>query len=219
MKHGKVRWRVALAGTRQAVPGMAGYTAGIDQAAETELLDAGEATLDASGSLGIDVPLSGELADGRRSLAVTATVLDFDSRAATRRGRVVDDAEVPGGHLGRARSDPRPRAGEPERGGGGPRDGKPVQAGELTVAVLRRAHTHISKRNEEGDFYDAAQPVMIRAFEWKTKLAAGIAPIHMEPSGAGSYALEVAYRAPDGTTYRSSRAFRMRWDYDYEGED
>lgn len=219
VKHGRVRWRVALTGTRESVPGAAGYTAGIDQSVETELLDAGEATLDSAGQLAIDVPLSAELADGRRAMSISATVLDFDTRAATGEGAW---SSPPKFLVGIANEPATIRDREPvdltavvvERA-----TGKPVRTGELTVAVLRRAHTHVSKRNEEGDFYDAAQPVMIRAFEWTTTLKDGVAPIHLEPSGAGEYALEVGYRAPDGTTYHSSRSFKMSWDYDYEGGD
>lgn len=218
VKHGKVRWRVALTGTRAAVPGAPGYTAGVDQAEETELLDAGEATLDAAGQLGIDVPLSGELADGRRAIAITATVLDFDSRAATGEGAW----STPPKYVVGISDEPRQiRDREPvdltavvvDRA-----TGKRVETGTLKVAVLRRAHTHVAKRNEDGDFYDAPQHVMVRAFEWTVNLKDGIAPVHLEPSGAGQYALEIGYTAPDGTTFHSSRNFKMDWSYDYEGD-
>ena len=218
VKHGKVRWRVALTGAKSGVPGQPGYTAGIDQSEETELLDAGEATLDASGQLGIDIPVSAELADGRRAVSITATVLDFDSRASTGEGAwstppryVVGISDEP--HHIQDREPIDLTAVVVDRV-----TGKRVEAGELTVAVLRRAHTHVAKRNEDGDFYDAPQPVNIRAFEWKTALKDGVAPVHMEPSGAGEYAIEVGFKAPDGVTYHSSRAFRMDWYYDYEGD-
>jgi uncharacterized protein YfaS (alpha-2-macroglobulin family) len=218
VKHGKVRWRVALAGAKHAVPGTRGYSAGTDGDDEQELLDSGEATLDAAGSLGIDIPVSPEVADGRRSLILTATVLDFDARAATGEGRhkvapkwLVGISDDPTTVDGREPVDLTALV-------VGREGGQKVQAGDLEVVVFRKAHTHVQKRNQEGDFYDAPHPVMIRAFEFSAKLKDGIAPIKFDSGGAGTYVLEVGYRAPDGQVYRSSRTFKTNWytgEYDY----
>ncbi|MFW6122940.1 MAG: MG2 domain-containing protein, partial [Thermodesulfobacteriota bacterium] len=83
VKHGQVRWRIYQAPTDYKIQGFDTYSFGYAADDKGALIESGQAILDEQGQTAVEFPLDRYLLAGRQGISVTATVVDFDGRAAS----------------------------------------------------------------------------------------------------------------------------------------
>ncbi|MBI4861770.1 MAG: hypothetical protein HY815_16150 [Candidatus Riflebacteria bacterium] len=251
VKHGRVRWQLFLDKTSFPLSSVKGYSAGTDLGSGAagqhrsrrrggyaagsdlsgestgELIESGETVLGEDGALDLEIPKSGEVARGQRSLSIVAWIVDFDGRVATGNGNY---AAEPDFLVGLAEHPTDLEVGETvdlaavvvERA-----SGKTVSSGEVTAELLGLRDTSVLKRNEEGDFFWEWNRVMVRLSEAKVPIRDGAAAIRWPLSDGGKYQVRVSFTAPDGTVYSSTTTYNSQWkdssgdwtDYRWEASD
>ncbi len=82
VKNGQVRWKIFHGPTNYNVKEIGDFVFG-NLAEEKFLLESSESILDDNGSLSLSFPIDPKVRQGKRSLVVVATTIDFDGRVAT----------------------------------------------------------------------------------------------------------------------------------------
>ncbi len=219
VKDGRVRWRINRAQTEQSVAGWEAWKFGnpMGDNEQGELLESGESVLDAKGELTIEFPLDRELAAGEKGLLVSATVVDFDGRAATEKKLYQADPPVLVGLKA-------PPAGQVRMGEEQAvevavldRAGKPVRTGKVTVETQRQDHNWIQKRNAEGDLYWTYELVWRRMGSASLPLREGRGSFTYLLPWWGDFRVVFTWQDEGGRTASSSLRHQLDYDYDEEG--
>lgn len=211
VKHGKMRWKLSLAGTKRPLEWPQGYVAGSDLPGDPELMESGEAVLDEKGGAVLKVPLSQAVLDGRRSLEMSAVVLDFDGRVASGSGSwsklppyLVGIAQHPTSLDEGAEYTLKAVVVDSQ-------SGKAVPDGELAVEMLEERWVSIQKRNDEGDWFWSYEPVMTRSLATKAAIANGEASVDLDFTRGGKQQVAVIYRHADGREFRTVTTFSISY--------
>ena len=219
VKNGRVRWQLSYGASAHAVEGYEDYLFGYEtsEGEETVPLESGESFLDADGKLSLEFPVSREVLTGERGLAVSATVLDFDAKAASTSrtwqapsayqvGILAHPKRIESGaeqHLQAILLD---------------KEGGKVKSGTLSVEVLRRSWSYYRKRNLAGNEYWVSEQLWKRTHGTEVPLKDGAALFDVTFDWGGEYLVRFTHRADDGSLYSSSTYFNVDWgSWDDEG--
>uniref|UniRef100_A0A7C5ALP2 Alpha-2-macroglobulin family protein n=1 Tax=Desulfobacca acetoxidans TaxID=60893 RepID=A0A7C5ALP2_9BACT len=213
VKHGQVRWKIRQAPTQYQVQGYDnftfGYTSGRDK---SELLESGQTILDEHGKAVVEFPLDRHMLAGRQGLSVTATVLDFDGRAAS----ASKDFQVdPDFLVGISRHKGRFLSGEKHdlQIVLVDRQGKKVKEGNIQAEVLERSYSYVAKRNEKGELYWDHEDIWSRVFSTTLTLKQGQAAFPFDCGVGGHYLLAFTYTDPQGRSFSSATLVKVQWEY------
>ncbi len=212
VKNGKVRWKIAYAPTSFRPNGYREFTFGSAVERQADILESGETVLDGKGKAVVALPLSAEVLSGSFAVEMTATVVDFDGRAASGTGAYQEDPPVLVGISSH----------DAEAGTGDShmlkivvldRNGRQVERGRVTAFVLRKQYVYTRKRNEQGHIYWQGENVFRKQATAPLALKDGQAQFEFDFQLGGEYLLKFAYQAPDGREYSSSTQYTVRGPY------
>ena len=218
VKHGQVRWRIQQAPTDYRVPGFDAYAFGYPSDAKASrseaniLIESGQAILDDQGKATVEFPLDRHLLAGREGILVTATVVDFDGRAASTSKTFQVEPEY---LVGISRHQDKFQLGEEHELTVVVVDkqGKKVSQGNLKAEVLERSWSYTAKRNEQGDVYWEDEPSWRRSFASDLTLKNGEAPFRFDCGSPGRYLLAFTYTDPQGKSISSATFVESQWQY------
>jgi len=220
VKHGQVRWRIQQSPTNYQVKGFDTYAFGYPSDSEGRrygsqgniLIESGQAILDEQGKTTVEFPLDRHILAGREGLSVTATVVDFDGRAAStsKTFQVEPDFLV-----GISRHQDKFQLGEEHELNVVvvDKEGKKVSQGKLRAEVLERSWSYTAKRNEQGDVYWEDEPSWRRSFASDLTLKDGQAPFLFDCASPGRYLLAFTYTDPQGQSFTSATFVQSQWQY------
>ncbi len=233
VKHGKVRWKLYHARTRHEVKGFEAYDFGYPSERDAEdsrgyrrprrdepepdLLETGESMLDENGRLVLEFPVDREVASGKLAYEVSATVLDFDARAAAARKLY---AAKPGYCVGVGRHPAQVNEGEQAVipvvvvDGSGDR----VGGGKVDVDVLQLRGLYVRKRNEQGHAFWVYQETWKKAYAGSIDLEDGEALFTASFAWWGKYLVTFTYRDGEGKAYTAGTVLETGGGR-YEGEE
>lgn len=212
VKHGQVRWKIHQSRTNYRVPGYDGYSFGYEGKEMGDLIESGQAILDEQGKTVVEFPLDRNLVAGRQGLAVVATVVDFDGRAATSTKDFQTDPNI---LVGISQHPDKIRIGEPQ-------DlklvvvdpqGRKVSQGRLRVEVLQKSWAYVAKRNERGDLYWDDETTWRKSLASDLPLKQGEAVFRFDCAQSGRYLLAFTYTDAKGRSFASSTRYRVAWEY------
>jgi len=214
VKNGQVRWKISRSKTSFPVADRPGFVFGCQEGRREELIEAGQTLLDEQGRAEILFPLEEAVLIGRQGLLVTATVLDFDGRAASTSQTFQVEPEV---LLGLSPPAGPVRVGEELRIRVlALRQGKPLKEAELTAEILLEGWSYVAKRNEEGDLYFDEQPVWRRAGSQRLRLTRGEALFSASLAQGGQHLVSVSYRDQAGRTFAAALPVSVEWGFEEE---
>ena len=212
VKHGQVRWKIYQSRTDYKVPGYDGYTFGCEGKEQGDLIESGQAILDEKGKTMVEFPLDKNLVSGRQGLLVSATVVDFDGRAATstKQFQVEPDFLV-----GISHHPEKIQLGEPQdlKLVVVDRQGRKVGQGKLKVEVLQRSWTYVAKRNDQGDLFWDDAIIWRKALATELPLKRGETAFRFDCGEGGRYILAFTFTDDKGRTFMSSTPYRVAWPY------
>ena len=212
VKHGQVRWRIQQAPTSYPVQGFDGYTFGYAADDKGILIESGQAILDELGKTVVEFPLDRHLLAGRQGISVTATVVDFDGRAASTSKVFQVDPDF---RVGISRHQDKFRMGEEydlklvvlDK------QGKKVSQGQLKAEVLERSWSYVAKRNEQGDVFWEDESSWRKAYAGDLPIKDGQASFRFDCANPGRYLLAFSYTDPQGKSYSSATLVKTDWEY------
>jgi uncharacterized protein YfaS (alpha-2-macroglobulin family) len=212
VKHGQVRWKIYQSRTDYKVPAFEAYTFGCEGKERGDLIESGQAILDAKGKTVVEFPLDKALVTGRQGLSVVATVVDFDGRAATTTRQFQADPEF---LVGISRHPEKIQMGEPQdlKIVVVDRQGRKVDRGALRVEVLERSWTYVAKRNDQGDLYWDDAIVWRKALASDLPLRGGEGAFRFDCGDGGRYRLAFTFTDDKGRTFMSSTFYKVAWEY------
>ncbi len=212
VKHGRVRWQVRAAGTDYTLSGFDDYTFGSPSPGQGEVLESGESILDERGRLEVDFPLEASVIQGRRGLEVSATVVDFDGRAAFGRQTYQARPEI---LIGLARHPKEIKAGQGQSLDviAVKADGERIYAGVIQAEVLQESGVYVRKRNEAGDVYWNYETVWRRVFAADLPIKWGRATFEFDFAWGGHYCLSFTFRDEEGWAFSSATDYLITGDF------
>ncbi len=217
VKNGQVRWKIHQTKTSYQVPGQEGFTFGTAGEEKGELLEGGQAVLDAKGRVEVEFPLDRQVLTGQQGLLVVATVVDFDGRAATATKTLQVDPEYLVGisvHPERVKAHQalalRVRLARP--------DGKLLKKGALQVEIMERRWGYVAKRNEQGDVFWQDQDVWRRSRTADLTLDRGEAVFKFDFPLGGRYLLTFVYQDEQGRRFSSATLYDVAGDVYWDTE-
>lgn len=212
VKHGQVRWRIHQAPTSFQVPGFDTYTFGYPLEERNVLIESGQAILDEQGKTAVEFPLDRHMLAGRQGLSVTATVVDFDGRAATA-GKAFQ--VEPDFRVGVSRHPDTFRPGEEHELKiiVVDKEGKKVSQGHVRAEVLERSWSYVAKRNERGDVYWEDEAAWRKSYASDLPLKDGMAPFRFDCVQPGRYLLAFTYTDAKGRSFSSASPIKAHWEY------
>jgi uncharacterized protein YfaS (alpha-2-macroglobulin family) len=213
VKHGRVRYKIAHGPTSFAMLGFDNYSFGFQgEERGGQVLESGEAVLDEAGRLAIEFPLDQELLGGRRGLKVSATVIDFDGRAAGADKLYQAEPDFLVG-LGP----------HPEEVVSGSvmtmplvvldKSGQRVKRGLVEAQLLQQSGAYLRKRNEAGDVYWEHQSFFRKLLSSTQNLENGEAQFKFDFPYGGRFLVAATYRDEEGRAFTSATAFEVRGDF------
>ncbi len=221
VKHGQARWQVHAGRTNFAVDGHDDFVFGYAAAAKGELIDTGQTTLDERGLGVVEFPLDNQVLSGRRGLAISATVLDFDGRSATSE---TEFQAKPDYLVGISRHQGEIMAGQPQKLGVMVLDpsGRPVSAGRVEAEILQQSGAYLAKRNDRGDLYWDYQEIWRRNVASDLDLSGGRGEFNFDFAWGGRYLVAFNYRDGQGRVFSAATSLEVIGDLfweDYKNRD
>lgn len=217
VKFGRVRWKVTATPTSFAVDGFGDFTFGYEGEPALDFIETGETVLDASGETVVELPLGANVLSGQYGLKLTATVLDFDGRAATGDAVFQQPPPVLIGISRHPRQVPshsertlRLTALDAER--------RPLREGTIAVDVYRKEHYQVGRRNEQGNAYWSWSDSWRRQYTAEAVLRDGFALVNIGFDWGGEYLVRCEHRGPDGTLSIAATRFDVEWDGWYDDQ-
>jgi uncharacterized protein YfaS (alpha-2-macroglobulin family) len=212
VKHGQVRWRIHQAPTSFQVPGFDTFTFGYPMDEKSVLIESGQAILDENGKTTVEFPLDRHLLAGRQGLSVTATVVDFDGRAAAA-GKAFQ--VEPDFMVGISRHPDTFQMGEEHelKVVVVDRQGKKVSQGSVRAEVLERSWSYVAKRNERGDVFWEDESAWRKTYGGDLALKDGLAPFRFDTAMPGRYLLAFTYTDAKGRSFSSASLVKGHWEY------
>jgi uncharacterized protein YfaS (alpha-2-macroglobulin family) len=208
VKHGQVRWKIYQSKTDYQVPGLGNYTLGYEGDEHGELIESGQAILDEKGRAEVEFPLDRAVMDGQHGLAVVATVVDFDGRAATE-SKVfqVTPSTLVGisHHPNTVRAD----ATQVLHVIVAAPDGKTISTGEVKAAILQKSWAYVPKRNAQGDLYWDGQEIWSQTVSSDLTLKDGTAAFSFAFAWGGRYLVSFTYTDAEGHTFTSATPYEV----------
>jgi alpha-2-macroglobulin len=212
VKHGQVRWRIRQAPTDYRIQGFDTYSFGYVADEQGVLIESGQAILDEQGTTSVEFPLDRHLLAGRQGISVTATVVDFDGRAAaaSQAYQVEPDFLV-----GISRHPDSFKLGDEHELKVVVLDKKrqPVKQGAVQAEVLERSWSYVAKRNERGDVYWDDEATWRRAFASDLPLKEGGAAFRFDSAQPGRYLLAFTFTDAQGRSFSSATLVKVDWEY------
>ena len=211
VKNARVRWQLAYGPSSRSLDGFENFTFGHETPdEEPEPLESGESYLDGDGQLVLEFPMSREVLAGEKSLVVTATVLDFDGRAAAVTKSWTAQSPY---NVGIAAHQANIAADSEQMLNAIVVDaaGKRVPEGRVEAEVLRQSWIYYRKRNLEGNEYWVDEKVWRRVSSNELALQSGTVAFGASFDWGGDYLVKVTYFAPDGKTYSSATRYQVGW--------
>ncbi|OGR03642.1 MAG: hypothetical protein A2511_15710 [Deltaproteobacteria bacterium RIFOXYD12_FULL_50_9] len=211
VKNARVRWQLAYGPSSRTIEGYENYTFGHESPnSEPEPLESGETYLDGDGQIALDFPMSREVLAGEKALVVSATVLDFDGRAASVTKSWVAQAPY---NVGISQHKPDIAAQSEQQLDAVVVDaaGKRIKTGRVEAEILRWGWTYLRKRNLEGNEYWTNERVWRRASINELALKNGTVSFGANFDWGGDYIVKFTYFAPDGKSYSSATRFDVGW--------
>ena len=211
VKNARVRWQLAYGPSSRSLDGYDNYTFGHETPdQEPEPLESGESYLDGDGQLTLEFPMSREVLAGEKSLVVTATVLDFDGRAASVTKSWTAQSPY---NVGIAAHQENIAADSEQILNAIVVDaaGKRVPEGKIEAEVLRQSWIYYRKRNLEGNEYWVDEKVWRRVSINELALQSGAVSFGAGFDWGGDYLVKVTYFAPDGKSYSSATRYQVGW--------
>jgi uncharacterized protein YfaS (alpha-2-macroglobulin family) len=217
VKNGQVRWKIHQTKTSYRVPGQEGFTFGCAGEEKGELLEGGQAVLDAKGQVQVEFPLDRQVLSGQYGLLVVATVLDFDGRSATATNTLQVDPEY---LVGLSLHPETVKAHQPQslRLRLARPNGKRINRGAILVEVMERRWGYVAKRNERGDVYWQDQEVWRQSRAAKLNLESGQAVFPFNFDNGGRYLLAFSYVDDKGHRFTSSTLYDVSGDVYWDAE-
>ncbi|MGQ9688307.1 MAG: alpha-2-macroglobulin family protein [Desulfobaccales bacterium] len=212
VKHGQVRWRIYQAPTNFQVPGFDTFRFGYPAEEKNLLIESGQAILDEQGKTAVEFPLDRHLLTGRQGLSVTATVVDFDGRAASTSQNFQVEPEY---RVGVSRHPDKVQLGEEHelKVVVVDRQGKKVTQGTVRAEVLERSWSYVAKRNERGDVYWDDKATWRKSFGSDLPLKDGLAAFRFDSAQPGEYLLAFTYTDAKGRSFTSATLVKAQWEY------
>jgi len=212
VKQGQVRWRIQQAPTSYRVKGWDHLSFGYPADERNLLIESGQAILDEQGKAVVEFPLDRHLLAGRQGIAVTATVVDFDGRAAAASKNFQVDPDF---LVGISRHPEKFRLGEEHelKVVVVDKDGNKVSQGALRAEVLERSWSYVAKRNEQGDIYWEDEASWRRTFASDLALKEGQASFRFDCGQPGRYLLAFTYTDGQGRNFTSASLVKAEWEY------
>ena len=212
VKHGQVRWRIYQAPTDYKIQGFETYSFGYVADEKGLLIESGQAILDEQGKTAVEFPLDRYLLAGRQGISVTATVVDFDGRAASA-GKAYQ--VEPDFLVGISRHPDSFKLAEEHELQVVVLDKqrRPVKQGAVQAQVLERSWSYVAKRNERGDVYWDDEATWRRAFSKNLTLNDGRAAFRFDSAQPGQYLLAFTYSGPQGVSFSSATLVKVDWEY------
>ncbi|TAL18403.1 hypothetical protein EPN96_01140 [bacterium] len=214
VKNGRVRWQLTYGPSAHQVADYEDYIFGHEGDRDTgeraEPLESGESFLDASGKLSLEFPVSREVLSGERNLVVSATVLDFDGKAAS----TTQSWQAPIPYQIGIMSHPGSISAEQEqqlRAIVIEKDGERIAKGTLSVEVLRQSWNYFRKRNLSGNEYWVSEQVWKRSSLTEVDISDSVAKYSVAFDWGGEYLVRFSYRAEDGGVYSSATRYNVNW--------
>lgn len=211
VKNGQARWKIYHTDVERAVSGMEDFTFGYPTDEDLELIETGEAILDERGQMTVEFPLDQDVVAGKRGLLVSATIIDFDGRAATSKKTFQTDPDYLVGisrHPAEIRVDTRQQLKLVVLD----RNRQPIPAGRIEATVLSRSGTYVRTRNEQGNVDWYYRDIWRRQYGSQLALEGGVATFAFDFASGGSYLVSFTYRDAEGNPFSSSTLFKVGGD-------
>ncbi len=221
VKHGRVRWNIYHTKSDYTRNDFPGYSFGHPLEDKIELLESGESMLDENGRITVPVPLGKDALSGKYGIEVTASVVDFDGRAASDTSVYQGDPEYLIGisnHPGTV----QPGEGQTLNALVIDKKGRKAGRGEVSVQVMQKGHTYIQKRNAEGRLYSETQQVWRKQLAVDLPIKNDMVTFDFDFSYGGRYLVTFAYKGADGRQYISGTEYSVAGyyhDYEYTQRD
>ncbi len=159
-----------------------------------ELLEQGNSVLNNNGELTISLPMSKAVLSGLNQIEVTATVLDIDGKPAT---LVKSYAPVPAVRVGISKVPSSISSGCecPVQVIALDSNGKQINAGTVTLEVMRKKWMYIQKRAADGNggLYYNWEEAWIKAYSYTEKINNSVAEFSLSFPEGGDYLLRAYY--------------------------
>ena len=219
VKNGQVRWKIFHGPTHYNVKEIGGFIFG-NLAEQKFLLESSESILDDNGSLSLSFPIDPKVRQGKRSLVVVATTIDFDGRVATAKSIYQEKVPYVVGIKG-AKEEIKSGddlslkllVADPNR--------DPVQEGEIKVDILRKDWSYIRQRNNDGEVFWTYKKFWKKFLVTKTSLNEGFADFNFDGGLSGDYILKFTYSNGENT-YISGVSCEVKggyYSYEYMNRD
>lgn len=203
VKHGKLRWQIHTAPTHFSVEEFPDYQFGSEGQFGSGFLESGEALLDESGEIPINIPLGSGALSGEYGLKFSVTALDFDGRSAavastwqTRPNYLIGIAGLPDNLI----------AFQPqsvhcivlnEKN-------KPVSRGSLQLRLLSKEYQYVQKRDAQGRFSWTWREVWLEVQRMDLDLQKKGTPFDLTFPDWGDHLVELIYNEESGENYRTA---------------
>ena len=219
VKNGQVRWKIFHGPTNYNVKELGEFVFG-NIAEEKFLLESSESILDDNGSLSLTFPIDPKVRQGKRSLVVVATTIDFDGRVATAKSIYQEKIPYVVGIKGAKKKiksgddlSLKLLVADPNR--------NPVQEGEIKVDILRKDWSYIRQRNNDGEVFWTYKKFWKKFLVTKTSLNKGFADFNFDGGLSGDYILKFTYSNGENT-YISGISCEVKggyYSYEYMNRD
>lgn len=207
LKHGAVRWKMSSVATNYPQKKHPAFHFGHPMESDTEdFLETGESILDEQGEVVVTVPLGRAALAGVHGLKISATVVDFDGRAAT--GIGVYQAE-PKYLVGISDHPESVEAGEPQllkmlvlnekR--------QPVRRGTVQVTVYQRGYYYHRMRNQDGNLYWKWNQIWNQQYSSELPLVNGETQFDFDFNWGSRYLVQCTYKDTSGNEYTSGTIY------------
>jgi len=213
VKNGRVRWTAYRAKTEYERAGYDEFTFGQPYEGKDEVLESGESMLGADGKVSVAIPVGRDVASCVEGVSVTATVVDFDGRAASGTAVYQEESDT---LVGINRHPESVHQGDTQslRVVVVDKKGKRVKDGTLTARVMENDWTSIPKRNTDGEVYWESQRLLRQRYSADIPIKDSVAAFEFNFVWGGTYLVTFTYKA-DGRSYTSGTMYKVEGYYDY----
>lgn len=217
VKHGQVRWKASLAGTRFNQSEYPEYTFGHPAPAGDDILESGESILDEKGEIQVTLPLNSAIVAGVHGIKLSASVIDFDGRVTTTTETYQVSPELLVG-LNKHESYIESETEQKLRFIILDSKKKKIQSGMAKVEIFQQGWSYVRKRNSYGDLYWRSEQVWRKSYDQVVEFRRGEGIFNFSFAWGGEYLVKVSY-VDEGKLYSSASVYNVEGDYYYSSSD
>lgn len=193
LRNCKVQWSAYLTEKDSSNNKYPGFCFGSNDV-KRELLEQGNSMLNNNGELVISLPMSKAVLSGLNKIEVNATVLDIDGKPAT---NVKSYAPIPAIRVGMTKIPSSVTRGSecPVQVIAVDNSGNRMNAGNVTLEVLRKRYMYVQKRAADGNggLYYNWQEVWLKSYSLNEKINNSVAEFNIGFDEGGEYLLRAHY--------------------------